>query len=128
DELLASTRVRVLRTPVPHDRLAMADAYAACDAVLFPSHWEGFGNPPIEAAFHRRPAAVGSYPVSMELAGLGFRWLPGDDSAPLAAVLADPSSVVDDLEHNRSIADLHFAYDAMRDRLGALLTEMGCLP
>ena len=128
DALLAGTSVRVLRTPVPHDRAAMADAYAACDAVLFPSHWEGFGNPPIEAAFHRRPAAVGAYPISAELVELGFRWLPGDDHLPLAAVLADPGSVADDLEHNRAIAGRHFAHDTMRDQLGALLTEMGCLP
>jgi glycosyltransferase involved in cell wall biosynthesis len=128
DALLAATSARVLRTPVAQDRVAMADAYAACDAVLFPSHWEGFGNPPIEAAFHRRPAAVGAYPVSAELLELGFRWLPGDDGGPLAAALADPSSLSADLEHNRTIAGRHFAHDAMRDRLGALLTEMGCRP
>jgi glycosyltransferase involved in cell wall biosynthesis len=106
----------------------MADAYAACDAVLFPSHWEGFGNPPIEAALHRRPVAVGSYPVGIELAELGFRWLPGDDDGPLAAALADPSSLTADLEHNRALAWEHFAHDAMRDRLGALLTDMGVTP
>jgi mannosylglucosylglycerate synthase len=128
EALLDATTVRVLRTPVAHHRLAMTDAYAACDAVLFPSHWEGFGNPPIEAAFHRRPAAVGSYPISAELLELGFRWLPGDDGAPLAAVLADPISVAGDLEHNRALASRHFAHDAMRDRLGSLLTEMGCCP
>jgi glycosyltransferase involved in cell wall biosynthesis len=125
EALLATTTARVLRTPVPRGGRRMADAYAACDAVLFPSHWEGFGNPPIEAALHRRPAAVGTYPVSAELLELGFRWLPGDDGAPLAAVLADPSSAAADLEHNWTIAGLHFAHDVMRDRLDALLTEMG---
>jgi glycosyltransferase involved in cell wall biosynthesis len=128
DALLAATTARVLRTPVPPHAPAMAHAYAACDAVLFPSHWEGFGNPPIEAALHRRPAAVGAYPVGAELVELGFRWLPGDDGGPLEAALADPSSVADDLEHNRKLAWEHFAHDAMRDRLAALLTEMGCAP
>jgi mannosylglucosylglycerate synthase len=128
EALLAATTARVLRTPVPFETAAMANAYAACDAVLFPSHWEGFGNPPIEAALYRRPAAVGAYPVGAELVELGFRWLPGDDSGPLAAALADPASMVVDLEHNRALALLHFRHDAMRDHLGALLTDMGCAP
>ena len=128
DALLSATTVPVLRTPVPSEPGAMVDAYAACDAVLFPSHWEGFGNPPIEAALHRRPAAVGSYPIGAELVAFGFRWLPGDDPGPLAAALADPSTIADDLDHNHAIAWQHFGHDAMRDRLAALLTDMGYAP
>ena len=124
--LLASTKARVIRDRVPASH-AMADAYAACDAVLFPSLWEGFGNPPLEASLHRRPVVVGSYPIGMELASLGFRWLPDHDSGPLAAALADPALLTDDLEHNRRLVQRHFSLDAMGEQVVGLLDEMGVL-
>ena len=43
--------------------------------MLFPSRWEGFGNPPVEAAVHHRPAVVGRYPVAEELCRRGL-YLP----------------------------------------------------
>ncbi|MGH8986380.1 MAG: glycosyltransferase, partial [Acidimicrobiia bacterium] len=43
-----------------------ADAYAAADAVVFPSSWEGFGNPVIESVIARRPLAAARYPVLEE--------------------------------------------------------------
>jgi glycosyltransferase involved in cell wall biosynthesis len=126
--LLTATTVRVLRTPVPPSPAGQADAYAASDAVLFPSHWEGFGNPPIEAAVWGRPVAVGNYPIGQELAELGFRWLPADDPEPLRRALADPASMAADVEHNRALAGTHFAHEAMRERLGELLVAMDVTP
>lgn len=102
------------------------DLYGAADAVLFPSLWEGFGNPPVEAAIHRVPAAVADYPVSRELRALGLQWYPADDAGPLAAALAHPD--VERLEENRRIAVEHLSLDAMRDEIGALLREAGWLP
>ena len=113
---LANFDGRVIRGPAEE----MADAYAACDAVVFPSHWEGFGNPPIEAAIHRRGVAVGAYPVASELvARFGFEWLPTDDPKPLAEWIAAPDPEV--IERNHRIAVEHFSSTSLGSTLGRLL-------
>jgi mannosylglucosylglycerate synthase len=102
------------------------DLYGACDAVLYPSTWEGFGNPPVEAAIHRIPAAVGSYPVARELAELGLRWYPSTNVEPLRSAIAHPD--VELLEQNRAVAVEHLSLDTMQRRIAALLTDAGWLP
>lgn len=120
--VLGAARCRVLRDGTR----TMADAYAAADAVVFPSSWEGFGNPPVEAATHRRPAAVGDYPVARELRAMGFRWFPTDDPEPLRNHLASPDA--DLLDHNQQVARRELSLDAMTERLASLLTEAGWRP
>jgi mannosylglucosylglycerate synthase len=103
--------------------LTMDDAYAACDAVVFPSTWEGFGAPLIEASLHRRPLAVGDYPVAAELAAFGFRWFPADDPAHLKAFLERPDPAL--LASNHDVAVAHFSMDALRAQLAGLLEAAG---
>jgi glycosyltransferase involved in cell wall biosynthesis len=119
--LLAAARCRVHRR-LPAG-LTMDDAYAACDAVVFPSTWEGFGAPLIEASLHRRPLAVGDYPVAAELAAFGFTWFAAADPAPLRAFLDDPDPAV--LEHNHEVARRHFSMDALSAQLADLLEAAG---
>ncbi len=97
----------------------MADAYAACDAVLLPSFWEGFGNPSVESATHRRPLAIGPYPVAAELAAFGFRWFGVADAAPLAGWLDRPDEEL--LAHNQRVAAAHFNVADLPRRIGAVL-------
>lgn len=123
DELarvLGSARCRVIHQSSP---ATMADAYAACDAVAFPSTWEGFGNPPIEAAIHRRPAAVGAYPVGRELRALGFRWFDPADPAALDAFLREPDVAL--LDVNEAVAREHFTMERVVVALAAVLDEAG---
>jgi glycosyltransferase involved in cell wall biosynthesis len=107
------------------DGISLADAYAACDVVALPSTWEGFGNATIESAIHRRPFAVGDYPVAREIAAYGFRWFPSDDPRPLAAWLDHPDDALHDA--NLAIARRHFSLGAVERRLARLLDDAGWL-
>jgi glycosyltransferase involved in cell wall biosynthesis len=121
--LLARARCRVIHRGSP---TVMADAYAASDLVAFPSTWEGFGNPPIEAALHRRAAAVGRYAVADELRAFGFEWFEPTAVDDIARFLRSPDERL--LDNNRAIAVEHFSFERMRDDLRALLAGAGWLP
>ncbi len=126
DELnrqLAGARVPVISGTPPG--ITLSDAYAAADAVALPSTWEGFGNATIESALHRRPLAIGRYPVAREIAAFGFRWFPADDARPLAEWLTRPDRAL--LDTNAAIARRHFSLDAVERRLARVLTAAGWL-
>lgn len=115
NEVLAGARCPVLHRPVEH----MRDAYASCDAVLFPSRWEGFGQPLLEAAVHRRPIAVATFAVADELRRFGFQWFPTDDPEPMRAFLDDPDQALHD--HNAAVVRDHFSLERLRADLARLL-------
>lgn len=117
DRLLARATVPVRRRLPPG--VDMAGAYAACDAVVLPSSWEGFGLPLIESALHRRPIAVGDFPVAGELAGFGFRWFPAAEPGQLQHWLAHGDAGL--LDHNEAIARRHFGVDSLARHIDSLL-------
>jgi glycosyltransferase involved in cell wall biosynthesis len=100
-----------------------AEAYAACDAVAFPSTLEGFGNPVIESALARRPLAVRRYPVLVaDLEPYGFRWFDPSDPEPLRRFLDDPDPEL--LDDNEAIARANFALDRLPGELGDVLERI----
>ncbi len=117
--LLAHAGCRVLRNPAANP----ADIYAAADAVVMTSLWEGFGNPPVEAAVHRRPAVVSHYPVAEELRTLGFRWFSPDQLDPLRRHLASPDPTLTD--HNRQVVATHLSMEVIGSQIANLLAKLG---
>lgn len=120
--LIAGARCRVIHASTP----TRAEIYAAADFVLFPSNWEGFGNPPIEAAIYQKPVAVGTYPVATELRSLGFEWFNPSDIAGMRDSIERPDPEM--LELNRRLASKHFSFEAMAGRLADLVDEAGWSP
>ncbi|MHB1140116.1 MAG: glycosyltransferase, partial [Microthrixaceae bacterium] len=104
--------------------------YAAADHISFPSTWEGFGNPPIEAALHRRTVSVGDYPVADELRALGFDWCAPGDVERIASLLAAPDGAETTalLDRNERVASEHLSLGRMRTSLQAVLDEAGWMP
>jgi glycosyltransferase involved in cell wall biosynthesis len=123
---LAAATCPVIHAPVG----TQGDIYAAADLIVFPSTWEGFGNPPVEAALYRRPVVVGNYPVATELRGLGFRWFTHDDLDPVASWLGGHDQARRDglLDHNRDVAVRQLSLERMARRLESLLDGAGWLP
>ena len=95
------------------------DAYAACDLVVMPSTWEGFGNPVLESVTHRRPLALFAYPVAREIASYGLEFFDLEDVTAIKAFLASPDERV--FESNLIVAREHFNVANLPARLAALL-------
>ncbi len=102
-----------------------ADAYAACDLVVFPSTWEGFGNPVVESVVAHRMAAVAAYPVLEEIA-VGLDLLSIDDPEAAVTWLTKSASERDArLDANYWVARERFAVEHLPDRIQNAMTAVG---
>ena len=121
ERLLAASDVDVRRGL--HGDVTVHDAYAACDLVVMPSTWEGFGNPVLESVTHRRPLALYPYPVAREIMRFGFDFFDLEEVAGIAAFLKAPDRAR--LERNLDIARAHFNIHDLGAQLRALLATAG---
>jgi hypothetical protein len=86
-----------------------ADLYAAADAVLLTSSWEGWGNPVAEGAALGLPVVTGTWPALEEMRKLGVR------DIPVAAPDAVPRLIAElDGRPGHRIGELRSALDNSR--------------
>lgn len=127
ERLLGAARCPVRRgyAPLAQESLNVEDAYAACDVVALPSSWEGFGNPAVESATHRRPLVIGPYPVANELKSFGFEWFTESvsDLSRLARWLQAQDTGL--LARNAAIARRWFSIAELPERLAPVLAAAG---
>ncbi len=120
EELIESASVDVRRGLA--EGFDVNDAYAACDLVVMPSTWEGFGNPVLESVTYRRPLALNPYPVACEIIDFGFRFFDLGDGVAIKSFLEHPDDEL--YAHNLSIAVEHFNIASLPTRLSELLNSM----
>jgi mannosylglucosylglycerate synthase len=123
DRVLAEVMARTSLTLTVGRAASAADAYAAADVIVFPSTWEGFGNPVVESAVARRPLVAHRYPVLDELVAAGVRVFSVDDTAEVAAWLKAPDRLT--LEANREAARRQFSLADLPGRLDAAFSGHG---
>ncbi len=126
DRLLGAARCPVVHHPWPDSE----GIYLAADHITFPSTWEGFGNPPLEASLYRRTVSVGDYAVADELRSYGFDWFSPMDVDGIRAALEHPEqpSQIARADRNQRIARESFSIEHMTTDLAAVLDEAGWSP
>jgi hypothetical protein len=90
---------------------------------VFPSTWEGFGNPVIESVIARRPLVTAHYPVLDELLALGFEFFSVDEPAALVSWLEHPET--GRLDANIDVARRHFDLSDLPNRIAAACATVG---
>ena len=126
DRVLGAARCPVVHHPWPDAE----GIYLAVDHITFPSTWEGFGNPPLEASLYRRTVSVGDYAVAGELRSFGFDWFSPSDVDGIRTASSTPTSRTRSPGRtgNQRIARESFSIDRMAVDLAAVLDEAGWSP
>ncbi|MER3396785.1 MAG: hypothetical protein C4319_08405 [Acidimicrobiia bacterium] len=103
-------------------------AYEAADLVVFPSRWEGFGNPVLESVAFCKPLVVRKYLVLSEICDTGLRFIEWDPD-PLENVLSwsklDEAVKNRILSRNLVIANRWFSIQKQASRLKQILAHLG---
>ncbi|GDY12632.1 hypothetical protein LBMAG53_15100 [Planctomycetota bacterium] len=111
------------------DHEAMVALMSGCSAFVYPSRYEGFGLPPLEAMACGAPVIVFDYPPMPEISGPGALVVPGSGGAE--ALSAGLVSLLNDSEmsgalRRRGVAHAAlYSWESTADATAKVLKEAG---
>lgn len=109
-------------------RLPIDVVYRAADFVVFPSKWEGFGNPVVESVIWCRPLVAKRYPVLAEIERVGLVYIPWDPD-PVRGIVRWLSMREEDrrqvLLHNLRCVRQNFSLQILGQRLSRAFEVLG---
>jgi glycosyltransferase involved in cell wall biosynthesis len=111
-----------------HDERKLKYAYENADVFVFPSFYESFGLPPLEAMACGTPVVVSNGTALPEISGEAAHQVDPDNIEQIAEVI---QRIVSDDQYARELADAgkeraaEFTWKSTIDRLEAILREVG---
>ncbi|MDO6386057.1 glycosyltransferase family 1 protein [Uliginosibacterium sp. 31-12] len=105
---------------------ALSELYASARYLAFPSHFEGFGLPVLEAQSHGLPVIASDIPVLREVAGEGALFFPPGDARALADCmksLHDDDALFSALSKKALANATRFSWEKAARETGELITH-----
>lgn len=110
---------------------SLEDAYRQANIVTYPSQVEGFGNAFLETIYFKRPIVMSTYEIfKTDIQPKGFKIITfddyiGDDCVhQVQDILKHPEKADEMVEHNYQLGCQHYSFTMLKNRLGALLSEV----
>ena len=119
DKLKSHMPIEVMVRRVANAR----DAYAACDAVMFPASWDRFGTVLLESIAARKPCVISGFAALGELEACGLKYFRADEPGELVKFLAKPSERFFDTNERR--ARMSFSIDQLPAAINTALRSLG---
>ncbi|NSL54033.1 glycosyltransferase family 4 protein [Uliginosibacterium aquaticum] len=104
----------------------LSELYASARYLAFPSHYEGFGLPVLEAQCHGLPVIASDIPVLREVAGEGALYFPVGDANALAhcmKTLHDDDALFADLSRKARVNASRFSWQKAASETGELIAS-----
>jgi glycosyltransferase involved in cell wall biosynthesis len=124
ERLGLSSRVQLLGYV---DDARLLDLYSRASAFVFPSRYEGFGLPPLQACAAGLPVVASDIPVIKEVLGPSVRYCEAGDDRAFGAALAEALGATDDGHARINAAREHarsFTWSGVAQRLAGFYRSL----